>query len=153
VETLEPILARHPFLRDLPKPHLELLVGCASQTRFAAGELIFRMGDHANSFYLIRHGTVSLEWFTNERGAITIQTVGEGEAIGWSWLIPPYRWELDGRAQTAVLALAFDAACLRGKLDGDHDLGYEMYKRFMPVMAERLQGARMQVLDVHRLYA
>jgi CRP/FNR family transcriptional regulator, cyclic AMP receptor protein len=153
METLEPVLTKHPFLDGLPRRHLELLVGCASQARFAPGQFIFRMGEDANVFYLIRHGKVALELYTSERGAITIQTVDDNDAVGWSWLIPPYRWELDARAVTATLALAFDGACLRGKLEDDHDLGYEMYKRFAPVIAERLQATRLQVLDVHGVYA
>lgn len=153
METLERVLAAHPFLRDLPDRHLHLLVGCASQARFAPGEFIFRMGDDANRFYLIRHGRAALELYRTERGPITIQTVGEGEALGWSWLVPPYRWNLDARAVEPTLALSFDAACLRGKFEHDHDLGYELYKRFTPIIAQRLQATRVQVLDVHRVHA
>jgi CRP-like cAMP-binding protein len=153
METLEPVLAKHPFLRDVPERHLRLLVGCASQVRFAPGEFLFRMGEEANRFYLLRQGRVAMEHYTAEHGAITVETVGEGEALGWSWLVPPYRWHLDGRVIEPTLALSFDAVCLRGKCEEDHDLGYELYKRFAPVIAQRLQATRLQVLDVHRVYA
>ena len=153
METLERVLVDHPFFRGLPIEHVQTLVGCASQARFGAGQFIFHMGDEANRFYLIRHGRVALELSTAERGAIVIETIGENEALGWSWLLPPYRWNLDARAVEQVLAFSFDAACLRGKFEADHDLGYEMYVRFAPVMAQRLQAARVQVLDVHRTYA
>jgi CRP/FNR family transcriptional regulator, cyclic AMP receptor protein len=153
METLQRVLEQHPFLQGLQENHLRLLVGCASQARFMPGEFVFHMGDEANHFYLIRHGQVALEMHTPDRGAITIETVGESEALGWSWLIPPYRWHLDGRAVETTLALSFDAACLRGKCESDHDLGYEMYKRFAPIIAQRLQATRLQVLDVHRVHA
>lgn len=153
MENLERILARQPFLSDLPARHVQVLVGCASQARFDPGAFIFRMGEDANRFYLVRHGRVALELYTAERGPITIQTVGDGEALGWSWLVPPYHWELDGRVVAPTLALSFDAACLRGKCENDHDLGYEMYKRFTPVIAQRMQAARLQVLDVYRVHA
>jgi len=153
METLEPVLVRHPFLQGLPHEYIALLVGCASQARFDTGDFLFRMGEDASSFYLVRHGQVSLEWFSPDRGPVTIETIEQGDALGWSWLIPPYRWELDGRAQTPTLALAFDAVCLRGKLESDPKFGYEMYKRFAPVIASRLQAARLQVLDVHGVRA
>jgi CRP/FNR family transcriptional regulator, cyclic AMP receptor protein len=153
METLERVLRQHPFLQDLPDRHLQLMVGCASQVLFAPGEFVFHMGEAANRFYLLRHGRVALELYTTERGPITIQTVGEDEALGWSWLVPPYRWNLDARAVEQTLALSFDAACLRGKFEDDHDLGYELYKRFTPIIAQRLQATRLQVLDVHRVYA
>lgn len=153
MDTLERVLAEQPFLRGLPDRYLDIMVGCASQVRLSPGEFVFRMGEKANTFYLIRHGRVALEFYTVERGPITVQTVADGEALGWSWLVPPYVWHLDGRVIATTLALSFDAACLRGKCEADHDLGYELYKRFAPIIAQRLQATRLQVLDVHRAYA
>lgn len=152
MESLERVLAQHPFLHGLPDRYLNVMTGCASQVRLAPGEFVFRMGERADRFYLIRHGRVALEFYTAERGSISVQTVGEGEALGWSWLVPPYVWHLDGRVLEPVLALSFDAACLRGKCEENHDLGYELYKRFAPIIAQRLQATRLQVLDVHRVH-
>ena len=67
MESLEPILAEHPFSRDLEKRYLELLVGCASNVRFEAGQFLFREGEEANQFYLIRHGVVAVEVFAGRR--------------------------------------------------------------------------------------
>jgi CRP-like cAMP-binding protein len=153
METLERVLAHHPFLRELPDRYLSLMAGCASQVRWTPGEIVFRLGGEANRFYLIRFGKVALELYTAERGPITVQTVEEGDALGWSWLVPPYVWHLDGRVIEPTLALSFDAVCLRGKCEEDHDLGYELYKRFAPVIAQRLQATRLQVLDVHGVHA
>jgi CRP/FNR family transcriptional regulator, cyclic AMP receptor protein len=46
-----------------------------------------------------------------------------------------------------------DGSCLRQKCEADHDLGYEMMKRFMPVLIERLQATRIQILDVYGAHA
>ena len=45
--------------------------------------------------------------------------------------------------------VAFDAACLRGKADEDSVLGYELMRRFIPVIVERLQATRVQMLDIY----
>jgi CRP-like cAMP-binding protein len=153
MDTLERVITRHPFFAGLPPRHMQLLVGCAAQARCAPGEFIFRMGDAADRFYLIRYGRVALELYAPERGVITVQTVDEGDALGWSWLVPPYTWNMDARAVEPTLALSFDAACLRGKFENDHDLGYEMYKRFAPVINQRLQATRVQLLDVYHVQA
>jgi len=63
--------------------------------------------------------------------------------------VPPYRWGFDAKALDMVRAIALDATCLRGKCEADHDLGYEMMKRFMPVLVHRLQATRLQLLDVY----
>ena len=62
------------------------------------GQLLFREGDPADTFYLVRHGSVALETFVPARGPVMIETLEAGEVVGWSWLFPPYRWHFDARA-------------------------------------------------------
>jgi CRP-like cAMP-binding protein len=134
MQTLEPYLTEHPFLKDLEPRLLKILVGCASNVRFNAGQFVFREGEEANNFYIIRHGKISIEIFAAERGSLSIQTIGEGEILGWSWLIPPYRWRFDARAVELTRAIALDGKCLREKCEMDHDLGYELLKRFAHII-------------------
>jgi CRP/FNR family transcriptional regulator, cyclic AMP receptor protein len=152
METLKGILAGHAFFKDLEEKYLDLLVGCASNVRFEAGEFVFRQGTEASQFYLIRQGAVSLEMFAAGRGAVTIQTLGAGEILGWSWLIPPYRWMFDARASELTRAIALDGKCLRNKSEQDHDLGYELLKRFAQVVGERLDATRLQLLNVYEVH-
>ncbi len=42
-----------------------------------------------------------------------------------------------------------DATCLRDKCEADHSLGYEVMKRFVPVLVNRLQTTRLQALDLY----
>ena len=146
--TLEPILAEHPFLKGMKKEHLALITGCASNVKFEAGTYLFKEGQDANQFYIVRQGTIAIEAFSPAGGAIVIQTVDEGDILGWSWLVPPYRWRFDAKATDLVRAIALDGKCLRGKCEADHDLGYEILKRFADIMAQRLDATRMQLLDV-----
>ena len=152
MQTLEPYLAEHPFLKGLEPHHLKIIVGCASNVRFDAEQYILREGEEATNFYIIQQGKVALEIFTSDRGPITIQTIGEGEVLGWSWLIPPYHWHYDARAIEPTSAIALDAKCLRIKCEEDHDLGYELLKRFTHVITQRLEATRLQVLDVYGVH-
>jgi CRP-like cAMP-binding protein len=149
MKTLDAEVAESPVFHGLPEAHLELIAGCGRNTGFEAGEYLFREGDQADTFYLLRHGRVMLETFVPGRGALTVQTVDNGDVVGWSWLFPPYRWHFDARALDPVRVVAFDGACLRRKCNDDHSLGYELLRRFSPVMLERLQATRMQLLDVY----
>ena len=89
--TLEPVLAKHPFFQGLEPEYLKLIVGCAANVLFQPGQVIFRADDEVDRFYLIRRGHVAIELYAPPRGTITIQTLGEGDILGWSWLIPPHR--------------------------------------------------------------
>jgi CRP-like cAMP-binding protein len=148
-ESLAPILAEHPLLAGLDPPHVELIVGCASNVRFNPGEFIFRAGQEANHFYFVRSGRVSVETFAPQRGAITIETIGDGDLLGWSWLIPPFEWHFDARALNLTRAIAIDARCLRTKCEADKAFGYELVKRFAQIMELRLEATRLQLLDLY----
>jgi CRP/FNR family transcriptional regulator, cyclic AMP receptor protein len=151
MDSLHRILAEHPFTQGLGEHHLELLTGCASNIRFEPGQRIFRAGEEANQFYLVREGKLAIELFGAERGALTILTVGPGDVLGWSWLIPPYRWKFDAYALESARAIALNGKCLREKAEADHDLGYELLKRIAQVMEERLHATRLQLLNVYEV--
>ena len=147
--TLEPILKEHPFFGDLAPQYLQLIVGCARNVRFKAGQGVFHEGDTANYFYVIRRGRIRLEIHAPGRGSLAIQTIQAGEVVGWSWLFPPYRWHSDAYAVEDTQAIEMDGACLRSKCEADHDLGYEMMKRFSSIISDRLQATRLQLLDIY----
>jgi CRP/FNR family transcriptional regulator, cyclic AMP receptor protein len=149
MESLVRILKEHAFFADLEAPYLDLLVGCASNVRFDRGEVIFHEGDEANQFYLVREGKTAVQMDAAGRRPITVETLGPGGILGWSWLVPPYRWRFDARAVEPVRAIALDGKCLRMKCEEDHDLGYQLLKRFSTIMAQRLQSTRLQVLEIY----
>lgn len=151
MQNLEKILADHPFFKDIEGQYLNLIVGCASNVRFKQDEIIFSEGQEANHFYIIREGSVALDIHDPGSGRITIDTLEDGEVLGWSWLVPPYYWRFDARALKDTRAIALNGKCLRDKCDDDHDLGYELLKRFSHIVGLRLEAARLQLLDVYGL--
>jgi CRP/FNR family transcriptional regulator, cyclic AMP receptor protein len=153
MEGLARIIKAHPFFAGMPEAFCDIVCGCVKNTRFGAEQYLFHEGEPADWFYLIRHGRVAFGLAAPGRGEVTFQTVGEGELAGVSWLIPPYRWTYDARAVEDTRAIAVNARCLRERCEDDHDLGYEMMKRFMPVLIKRLQATRLQILDVYGTHA
>ena len=148
-EGLQRIIHDHPFFAGLEPRFSDLVTGCARNVRFDAGQYLFREDAPANEFFLLRHGRVALELVAPARSAITFHTLGPGEIVGADWLIPPYRWPYGARALELVRAISIDAACIRGKCEEDHDLGYDMMKRFIPILVQWLQATRLQVLDLY----
>ncbi len=146
---LETLLRGVPFFEGLPAEEVELIAGCGSNVRFEAGETVFRQGDPADRFYLIRHGSVAVGNFVPPRGEIVIETLDGGELLGWSWLFPPYRSHFDARALTQVRATSFDGACLRDKCAADPAFGYDLLSRFAQMLIERLQWTHLRLLDIY----
>ncbi|HZP18498.1 MAG TPA: cyclic nucleotide-binding domain-containing protein [Terriglobales bacterium] len=149
MENLERIIAEHPFFAGLESYYLGLLVGCASNVRFEKGEYIFKEGGEANEFYLVRAGKVALEVFAPHHQPIIVSTLGEGEILGWSWLLPPYHWKFHAHVVEQTRAIALDGKCLRNKCEQNHDLGYELLKRFAQIVDRRLDDACLRLVDVY----
>ena len=149
METIADLLLGHPFFDGMDPKYVALVAGCGQNVHFAAGAYLAREGEPADRFFAIRHGSVAVETYVPSRGALTLQTLGEGEILGWSWLFPPNVWQFDARARDEVRAVAFDGACLRGKCDADPVLGYDMMKRLARLVSSRLEHARRQLLDIY----
>lgn len=149
IETFEKTLGAHPFFAGIDPPHLATIVGCAANVTFPAGSFLFREGAAADRFYVLRHGKVAVEIFVPGTGAVKVETLEDGDVLGWSWLFPPYTAHFDARALTLVRALALDGQCLRGKCDRDPAFGYALIKRFAPVLIQRLDATRLQLLDLY----
>ena len=149
VESLEAIIADHSFFSDLEQRYVQSLTGCAANVRFDAGTYLFREGEPADHFYLIRQGKAAIEISAPPRKPIIVQTLSGGDVLGWSWLVPPYQWRFHARAVEPVRAIALDGKCLRARCEENHDLGYELLKRFAQVMTQRLEATRFQLLDVY----
>lgn len=149
METLERILAEHAFFEGLDPEYLKTVTGCASNVRFAAGAYIFREGEQANHFYLLRQGKVAVEIFAPQSPPIIVDTLEKDEILGWSWLVSPYQWRFDARVTEDVRAIALDGKCLREKCEANHNLGYALLKRLVQLIDQRLQATRLQLLDVY----
>lgn len=146
---LDELLAAEPAFAGMSAEHLEQIAGCGREVTLEQGSYLMREGDPADAFYVIRSGDVAMETSVPQRGGLVVETIHDGELLGWSWLVPPYRVHLDARVISEATAIRFDAACLRGKFERDPSLGYEVMKRFVPVIVERLQATRLRLLDVY----
>jgi CRP/FNR family transcriptional regulator, cyclic AMP receptor protein len=153
MRTFEELLEEHPFFQGLTPQHLHIVGNCAAEDSYEPGSYIFREGEHAEHFYAIRKGKVALEIVAPPRGPATIETTEAGEALGWSWFFPPYRWRFSARVVEPTQALVLDGVCLRAKCEEDPEVGYEFLKRLAQIVVHRLQMTRLQLLDIYAVPA
>lgn len=143
------LLTSHRFFAGMDTEFLGRLGRVAYERRYDTGSLLVREGDLADEFLAVFSGKVALEVLRPDRPKTTVQTIGPGEVLGWSWLLPPHRWRLDARALKPTRALGLAAAPLRARLDESPSDGYLFLWRLLPVIAERLENTRLQLLDLH----
>jgi CRP-like cAMP-binding protein len=148
-EFFQGALKATPIFSDMKDDHIATIAGCAKNMRVHAGDKIYAEGDPADKFLIVRDGRVAIDMETPHRGILTVHTIGSDDVVGWSWLFPPYTWHYNARAVRDTRAIALDGKCLRGKIEHDPELGYELMKRFSAVMLSRLEATRLQLMDVY----
>ncbi|MFP4635585.1 MAG: cyclic nucleotide-binding domain-containing protein [Nitriliruptoraceae bacterium] len=144
-------LASHPFCDGMEAEHIAMLSRGASERTLATDQYVIRHGHEADALYLVVEGAVALEVSDPTRGPMTIETIHTGDVIGWSWLFPPRSWAFDGRCLTPSRFLRLDGDELRQLIDRHPTLGRDLVLRLGRVVVERLQSARVQLLDVHHV--
>ncbi len=140
-------LAAHAFTLGLDEARRAVLLGLARQRHFNDGDLLVTEGRPALEVLLLIEGRVALETNLPGRGSVQVDTAEGGDTVGWSWLLPPYRWHFDGRAVGVVDAVALDAPALRAAAAEDPVLGQALAIRVAELLLHRLQAARIRMVD------
>jgi CRP/FNR family transcriptional regulator, cyclic AMP receptor protein len=149
MKTIADLIGEHRFFADLAAADRDVLAGCGRNVTIAAASTVMREGEPADVFWAIRSGRVRVGVMHPSRGLLALETLEEGDILGWSWLFAPFRWHFDAVADSEVHAVRFDAACLRDKCERDPRLGFALVQRFARVLDERLVSARLRVLDLY----
>ena len=140
-------LSNHAFFKGLDDDFIRFLSESATKIRIKAGESLFKQGTRADKFYLLRSGQVVVQVPALMEPTLDIQTLGEDQILGWSWLIAPYRWSFQARAVEDSELLEFDGTAILAHCEEDPKFGYELFKRFASLMSERLDAARQKMMD------
>lgn len=149
IVTTYDLLAAHPFLDGMSPRQLERLTAWGRRAAFHAGTRIFSEGSTADRFWLIRDGRVALDTHLPDRGAAVVETLGPASVLGWSWFFPPYRWHFGATAVEPTLTIELNGKGIRRLCAEDPEIGYELTRRFVTVVVNRLQATRTRLLDLY----
>jgi CRP-like cAMP-binding protein len=138
----------HPFLRGLDREFVEAISEESTDETYRTGDILVQEGAVANRFFLIFHGKVAVEVVAPDGNRRTVQTIGPGEVLGWSWISSPFVWQFDGRAVKETRVVALDALALRRAMESRPADAYRLLLRLLPVIGQRLENTRSQLLDL-----
>lgn len=145
-----PPLTVHPFVRGMAHEHVSRLGETARYIAVPARYRLIEEGGTADRFWLLEAGQVALDVHVPGYGLVIIETLGRGEVIGWSWLFPPYQWQLGAVTIQPTQAFELNGPAVRRLCEADPVLGHELTRRFIPVVVHRLQATRLRLLEVYR---
>jgi len=148
MEDLTAKLKEHTFCKDFTRDQVDVIASLSTWRDFQTNEVIFRTGDPSDKFFMVFSGHISIAVFLSDRGTTAIETIGEGDILGWSWFSPPYQWRFSAMALEETGAIAVNGKALREICEKDHALGYQILKKLILVYTQRLEMARSQILDL-----
>jgi CRP-like cAMP-binding protein len=140
-------LNEHPVFKPLSDDYRARILPHMTESTVSSGDILLREGEPAEHFFVLLDGAVDLFAGLGEGDEQWIQMVGPGEVIGWSWLVPPYRWAFGVRARVDSQLIRFNAVALRDLCDRDPTFGYGTLKRISALMMERLHTVRLRMAD------
>jgi CRP/FNR family cyclic AMP-dependent transcriptional regulator len=140
-------LSAHEFFSEFSDDVLKFLCESSSTREIKKGEILFRQGENADKFYVVRSGRISIQIPAIMGPVLEIQTLGKDQVLGWSWLISPYKWNFQTRAEEDSELLQFDGTAILARCEQDPQFGYELLKKFAGLMSERLNAARQKMMD------
>ena len=149
MKQLTELMKQNRFFGNLPDKYLQLIASFGKISDLSEDSFLAREGTEADQFYVVLSGKLAINIFHPTNGDITVQTIGKGELLGWSWLFPPHMWAFNIKTLKPCQVIAFDGNKVRELCDQDHELGYLFMREFAGVMTARLKATRMQLLDIY----
>ena len=146
-QSITEYLSAHEFFSEFSDDVLKFLCECSSTREIKKGQILFLQGEHADKFYIVRSGRISIQMPAIMGPTLEIQTVDEDQVLGWSWLISPYRWNFQTKAEEDSELLQFDGTAILARCEQEPKFGYELLKKFAGLMSVRLNAARQKMMD------
>ena len=146
-QSIDDYLNTHEFFSELDSDSKNFLAKSADTLQIKQGEILFQSGGSSDKFYLLLDGEISVYVPALMGQALEIHKLKPGQVLGWSWLIPPYRWNFQAKAVEDSELLEFDGSIILAHCEEDSAFGYKLLKIFAALMSERLDRARQKMMD------
>ena len=130
-----------------------LVLGISRQLPEAS--VLFEIGAEADHLFLVARGRVDLTLpieLDGKREDVLVEERVPGQVLGWSALIPPYRFTLKAIAPLETEIIAFPRDELLGPLSGRPEVGYVVMRNLAGTVGQRLQTLQVMWLrELQRL--
>lgn len=143
-------LSTLPIFSQLTPAELVLVSRASREVHFPKGKRLFTTGEPAQGCWIIHSGRIALDTFVPGQGNVVIQTIGPGDLLGLSWLVPPYRWHFGATTVLPTAASQLDTLQLRALGEQDPAFGRALTLTLFETLLERLQSTRARLLDLYR---
>jgi CRP-like cAMP-binding protein len=125
----------------LSEEQARAVAAVARERKAAAGDVLFRLGDLSDSFFVVCRGRVDLTLpllVMGETKETRFQSLEARGTLAWSALVPPHRLTMSARATTDVEMLAFERGRMLDLFEKQPVIGRVVMSNLAGVVAARL---------------
>lgn len=129
------------LLQGLNQEEGRKILALGTQMTLQSGEELFRLGADAKCIYVIAQGRIDLTMPMQIRGKdqdVLVEERRQGQTVGWSALIPPYRFTLRAVAPLRAEVIAISRDALNDHFRAHPDVGYAVTLNVAAVVGQRL---------------
>ncbi|MAE69890.1 MAG: hypothetical protein CME06_05415 [Gemmatimonadetes bacterium] len=141
-------IAKLECFSALSSEEQQLLAEIATPRSVGSGKWLFRTGRPATEILFIEQGRVAIEMELHHGHKATVATLGAGELLGWSALVPPHIYTANARCLQDMVLISLDAELLRESLTQDSRLEAALMTTIAQVLSSRLGGTRQQLVNI-----
>jgi len=134
--------AEPDLLRGLDPEEVERALAFGTRITVGRGSELFHLGDPADRLFLVERGRIRLTLPMQVRGHqedVLVEERNPGQTVGWSALIPPYRFTLTATAPLDTEVIALSREALQQHFAESPAVGYAIALNLASVIGQRLQ--------------
>jgi len=110
--------------------------------------VICKEGDESRKLYLVEKGQVAVQSELGKGLRIPITVVSEGQAFGWSALVPPYRLTATVTAASKTQVLSIEREPVLLLMKDDTAVGYTIIQNIAGIVASRLRNLELEMIGL-----
>ncbi len=132
----------HELLNGLSPAEADQVLALGSRRAVSSGSSLFRLGDAAECLFLIERGRIRLSFPMLVRGKeeeVFFEEKAPGETVGWSAMVPPYRFTLSAMAPLDAAVIALPREALLAFFDRAPETGRRIAFNLAILVGKRLQ--------------
>jgi len=138
---MDALWSQGELFAGLSREGLQKLLATGRLRALQADEYLCLLGDDASDFYVLVKGQVDLCFPMRLGGAVkdvTVESVGPGQAVGWSALVKPHRFTLSARAIEPSEVIRFARRDLLELFKAEPEMGYAFFTKVSEIVSTRL---------------
>ena len=136
------------IMTHLKDDMLNRVISITDVLTFEDQEIIFRQGDIADRFNLVKRGKVLLEQRLAEKITVSVGSIKPGFAFGWSTMIEEGYYTTDAVCAEPCEIYSMKGDKIRALCDKDPYMGYLLSRRLLVILKKRYDHRTDQFIKV-----